>query len=91
MSHTYVRNDAVEGAALVAIAVDAGGQLSEVLRGLRNYVVVELELNASFRRAVDCYVELGARHIQFSVKHDAKATYEDVGPNDEGGQRFQSQ
>lgn len=42
-----VGDDAMEGRALIAKALRAGAQLSEVLGGLRNDVIVEIEGDAA--------------------------------------------
>ena len=48
----------MEGGALVAKTVLAGGELTEVARGLGDHVVVELEDDAARGLAVDGDVEL---------------------------------
>lgn len=53
-----VGDDTVEGGAGIAEAVFAGGELTEVLRGLGNNVVVELEDDAASIRAVNVDIEL---------------------------------
>ena len=53
-----VGDDTVEGGALVAETVLAGGKLTEVLRRLRDDVVVELEDDTASGLVVDGDVEL---------------------------------
>ena len=50
----------METRASVAEAVFAGGELTEVLGGLRDYIVVELEDDATSGLVVNADVELGA-------------------------------
>ena len=56
-----VGDDAVEGGALVAKTVLAGGELTEVLRGLRDDVVEEPEGDTARGRVVDGDIELDAQ------------------------------
>ena len=55
---TYIGDDSVEGAARIAETVLAGGKLTEVLRRLRDDVVVELEDDTASGLVVDGDVEL---------------------------------
>ena len=55
-----VGDDTVEGRALVAETVFTSGELTEVLGGLRDYIVVELEDDATSGLVVNADVELGA-------------------------------
>jgi hypothetical protein len=54
----YLRDYAVEGAASVPEAVLTRSQLTEVFRGLRNYIIIELEYNPTSGLLVDGDVKL---------------------------------
>ena len=58
---THVRDDTVEAGALVAEAVLACGELTEVPRGLGDNVVKELEDDATGGLSVDVDVKLEAK------------------------------
>ena len=66
-AETYLGDDTGEAGALVAEAVLAGGELTEVARGLGDNVVVELEDDAARGLVVDGDVELWS-WVRFAVR-----------------------
>jgi hypothetical protein len=68
-----LRDDAVELAALVAEALLAGAESTEVLSGLRDYIVVEVEVDATLLSCCKRLVSTSSQPIETRSEHSAVA------------------
>jgi hypothetical protein len=68
-----LRDDAVELAALVAEALLAGAESTEVLSGLRDYIVVEVEVDATLLSCCKRLVSTSSQLIETRSEHSAPA------------------